>query len=147
MFGRPRLLRRNADAQHDLRGPVLIVDDSPTVAGIVKATLARLGVEDLHWAASGAEAMKLFHAFDPGLVFMDIQLPDIGGDKIAIQMLALRPDVKLVLITAMPREDPRVRQAVGMGAYDVIEKPLRVERLRQLLALLDAEAKNLRRVL
>lgn len=127
---------------------VLVVDDSPAILESMQTLLSHLGLEDeeIFTAENAGEAMKIFHKKDPDLVFMDVSLPHGGGDKVALQMLLIRPTARIVVMTGLDRTDPRVRAMVSGGAYDVIEKPVRVERVEQLLQLIDAESKRLRRV-
>jgi DNA-binding NtrC family response regulator len=127
---------------------VLVVDDSPAVVESVKDFLSHMGGEELEilTASTTKEAMKLFTDEDPDLVLMDMKMPPGDGEKTALQMLRVRPTVKLVVMTGLQRTAPEVESLVSAGAYDVVHKPIRVERIQEVFRLIDQETKKLRRV-
>ncbi len=55
------------------------------------------------------------------------------GTAVAQQMLAENPELRLVVCTGMDPTDARVRKMVSWGAFDVISKPLRAARVREVL--------------
>lgn len=127
---------------------ILIVDDSRAIVDTLQETLRRLGVEPEHifTASNAAEAMRIFHEQNPSVVFMDVDLAAERGDHVAKQMLDLVPTTKVVLMTGLDLGEPRIRAVVSAGAYDVIQKPLRMSRLKQLMELIDSEERGLRRI-
>lgn len=127
---------------------VLIVDDAPAIRESLLMVLKALGVPEdvILLAGDAAEAMRLFHRDEPDLVFMDILMPRGNGDRAALQMLAVKPSIKVVVVTGLDRGDARVRSLVSAGAYEVLEKPVRFEKIRDVLHLINAEASGLHRV-
>lgn len=118
-----------------LVGRCLVVDDSPTIRLTLKAMLERLGVpaSRVDMAATGEDAMRLFEDEAPELVFLDVEMPDVEGHEVCRRMLDLRPLAKVVAVTGLERNDPRVRDLVTRGAFDVVQKPLRLDRMQALL--------------
>jgi DNA-binding NtrC family response regulator len=127
---------------------VLLVDDSETILETLKETLQHLGVpgEKIFVATNPKDALKIFLGQRPPVVFMDLDLDGASGDAAAIKILKAAPSTKLIVMSGYDRHDPRVRDLVSAGAYEFLEKPLRVARLQQLMQLIDSEEKGLRRV-
>ena len=117
----------------DLRGAkmgmrVLVIDDEPSVRLLLTYALRDTGAE-VHVAASGAEGLALFekHHFD--VVYVDLQLPDLGGDDIVHRMRKVRADTAIVMMTAEPEHLVPARKHVD--AY--LNKPFRLATLEQTL--------------
>lgn len=127
---------------------VLIVDDSPAIIESLMDILQHMSGDDMKIisATNTKDAMKLFHEQDPDLVLMDMKMPPGDGEKTALQMLKVRPKLRLVVMTGLQRTAPEVESLVSAGAYDVLQKPIRVERLQEIFRLIDQETKKLRRV-
>jgi two-component system, OmpR family, response regulator ResD len=103
-------------------GPVLIVDDEPTIADVVARYLQRAGYETLV-AHDGRHALELVAQHEPALIVLDIMLPGINGLEV-MQRIRDRPDgdTGIILLTARGEESDRV---VGLraGADDYVVKP------------------------
>lgn len=126
----------------------LVVDDAPAIVESLKATLESLGVPsaNIAIAMTAAEAMERFEATEPDVIFMDIQLPDVGGNSVAWHILHKKPRAKVIVMTGMDRTSPAVRQLVSAGAYEVMEKPFHYPKIRDILRMLEEETKGLHRV-
>lgn len=127
---------------------ILIVDDSPTIRITIKESLEKLGVpaERIEVASSGHEAIARFDRFQPGLVLLDLVLPDIDGYDVATRLLAKDPRLKIAIITGAKEDDPRLSQLLSMGVFEIVRKPIRSDRLEQLLNLLEKEEQAYRRI-
>lgn len=125
-----------------------MVDDAPAIVESLKLTLESLGIpaQNVAVAMTAAEAMQKFKEVDPDVIFMDLQLPDAGGNSVAWHILHSKPRAKVIVMTGMDRTNPAVRQLVSAGAYEVIEKPFHYPRIRDILRMLDEETKGLHRV-
>lgn len=127
---------------------ILLVDDSETILETLKETLEHFGVpeENIFTASNPKDALRVFGESKPPVVFMDLDLNGTPGDPVGFKILKTVPSTKLIVMSGYDRRDPRVRDLVSAGAYEFLEKPLRVSRLQQLMELIDSEAKGLRRV-
>jgi DNA-binding NarL/FixJ family response regulator len=65
---------------------VLIVDDHPSFRATARALLECDGFTVIAEAKNGAEALELAAELDPGLVLLDVQLPDKTGFEIAVEL-------------------------------------------------------------
>jgi len=87
-------------------GLVLIADDEEFVRAVTRAQLESIGFQVIE-AADGEEAVKLFEKNSDSLVLvvLDLTMPHLDGDKAAIKMLALRPDLPLILASGYSAQE------------------------------------------
>jgi PAS domain S-box-containing protein len=103
---------------------ILLVDDEQPLVEIGKQMLERLGYK-VDTRTSSIEALNLFTA-DPSrfdLVITDIVMPNMTGDKLADQIMGIRPDIPIVLCTGYSEKFTR-SQAADMGIQSFLMKPL-----------------------
>jgi DNA-binding response OmpR family regulator len=103
------------------RQTVLVVEDEPQVADVLRAYLERDGFRVLT-AARGAEAIELVQTGAPDLVILDLRLPDVPGEFVASEVRRHAGTVPMVMLTAKAGETDRVR-GLELGADDYITKP------------------------
>src|SRR5689334_14055612 len=105
----------------------------------MRKALQRLGVPvaGILIASTRQDAVRMFKEHQPPVVFIDMNLGLGLGDEAAQEILALVPTTKVVVVTGIDPGHPRVRDVVSAGAYAVIEKPVRLDRLREVLDLMD----------
>ena len=106
----------------------LVVDDDAGVRAVVRALLARVGL-DIAEAEDGVEALECLDADEFQLVVTDINMPRMDGLTL-LRKIGERPEPhpKVVLITAQGSEQHAIA-AVRAGAYDYIKKPFELEDL------------------
>lgn len=119
----------------------LIVDDSPVICTTLRKMLVKLGVDEreIFTATAGDEALEVFHEEDPDVVFMDIQMPGMDGEQTASMMMTEDPEVRVVVVTGMGEDDPRVMNLRSLGAFQVLEKPIHTDDVDEVVKLLDRE--------
>jgi two-component system response regulator ResD len=100
---------------------ILVVDDDPTVAEVVQAYLRRMGMET-SYAADGLAALETAAATHPDLVILDLMLPGIDGLEVCRRLRAARPDLPVIMLTALGEEADRVL-GLEVGADDYVTKP------------------------
>ncbi len=101
---------------------VLIVDDEKLVRWSLRQKCQEWGYQVLE-AETGAAALKLAHHESPDLVLLDVRLPDISGIEVLEQLKSNGDARAVIMITADPQIDD-VKNALKMGAYDFVGKPL-----------------------
>lgn len=99
---------------------ILVVDDDPTVREVVVAYLQQAGHETLE-APDGPNAVIAARA-DPDLVVLDVMLPGFDGLEVCRRLRADRPDLPIVMLTALGEEEDRIA-GLGEGADDYLSKP------------------------
>ena len=110
---------------------ILVVDDDELVRLTIEEWLARDGYE-VRVAGNGAGALAELEVgiFDAALV--DINMPDMTGIEVLEAMKRRDPEIDAVIMTGYPQMDSAV-QALRLGAYDYLTKPLEWVSLRLLL--------------
>jgi len=120
---------------------ILLADDDASV----RETLGRvLELEhyDVVLAGGGREAVAKFRADPPDLVLLDLDMPDQNGWQVFDAICHVAPRVPVLIITAVPHQAKRAAQ---LGAAALMEKPLHLPRLLQILSDLLAESVETRR--
>ncbi len=106
---------------------ILIVDDEPAVAGLQKQMLNRLGYQ-VTVKTDSREALELFRG-DPDvfdLIVTDMTMPQMTGEMLAREVMALRPDIPVIICTGFSeRIDPDRAEAMGIKAF--LMKPMRMK--------------------
>lgn len=115
-----------------LTGPILVIDDIPSLRAIYQSCLAEAGYRPIG-AKSAAEGLDLFHRSGAEVVILDLFLPDREGLDLMREMLSLRPSTAVIVVTADQSID-RAVAAMRAGARDFLVKPVSEERLLNAIA-------------
>jgi DNA-binding response OmpR family regulator len=110
---------------------VLVVDDDPATVELLRDFLVAKGYEVLT-AADGAEALRTVKAERPHLLLLDVMMPKLDGLEVLRQVKAIDPGVGVIMVTGV-NEEAIGRQAMALGAFDYIVKPLDLPYLEQSL--------------
>jgi two-component system, chemotaxis family, chemotaxis protein CheY len=121
------------------RGKLLIVDDSSTVRRSIERHILSDRVTEIYQAANGREAMELFERYRPEFVTMDLTMPEMDGLTCISKMMALKPDTRLMVISALGDAETAI-EAVERGANEYVVKPFSAEDLNLALDNLVAGA-------
>jgi len=108
----------------------LVVDDIPAVKDFI---VDALNTEyDVTGAASGAEALEILSSSSVDMVIADVAMPDMGGEELTAKVKERRPNVPVLAVTAYGSVENATR-LMRVGAFDYIEKPFTVKRLRHMI--------------
>jgi DNA-binding response OmpR family regulator len=99
---------------------VLVVDDEPGIIEIASAYLRRDGFL-VRTARTGQRALDSVATQMPGIVVLDLMLPDISGEEVCAA-LRRRSAVPILMLTAKSAEADRLR-GLALGADDYLVKP------------------------
>lgn len=105
---------------------VLVVDDEPPIRKLLRMGLGSQGYEVLD-APNGRIALELLEQ-GPGLVILDLGLPDIDGLELLRSIRARNESVPIVVLSSRGDETSKV-QALDLGADDYVTKPFGMEEL------------------
>ena len=103
-----------------MAAPILVVDDDPKIVSLVKTYLEREGFRVIT-ASNGQAALKAFGEFHPGLIVLDIMLPELDGLAL-MRILRERSAVPIVMLSARAQVADRV-YGIHEGADDYLAKP------------------------
>ncbi len=120
--------------------PIVIVDDLPANRTLLQRLLEKAGYEQIHIYPSAVAMLAELpnHPVQPGLILMDILMPDLNGIEALrqIQQDDRLRDVPVIMVTAH-KEDEYLSEAFAQGAMDFIHKPInRTELLARVHATL-----------
>ncbi len=110
---------------------VLVADDELGICRAFAELLRREGHEPV-LASSGEQALEQVASERPALVFMDIQMPGMGGLEALARLRERDPELPVVVMTAYGTMDTAL-EAVNRGAFDYIGKPVELAQVRKLL--------------
>ncbi len=99
---------------------VVVIDDEPSVQEVVRGYLERDGYL-VYVAGNGADGLALAERTKPGLIVLDLMLPDVDGEEICREIRS-RSDVPILMLTAKASEEERV-SGLALGADDYLTKP------------------------
>src|SRR2546428_298042 len=128
--GRRQGARRGGPEPRMSGSTVLIVDDEQTLARSAKAFLADHGY-DAEVATSGEKAMELLENLQPDVVFADVRLPGMSGLDLLKRIREFDPVIPVIMVTAYGSIEGAV-EAVKLGAFDYVKKPVGLEELQLL---------------
>jgi two-component system, NtrC family, response regulator AtoC len=106
---------------------VLVVDDHEPSRRLMEAVLGPRALEVVS-AATGREALARMEERPADAVLLDLGLPDADGMGVLREMRARWPRVPIIMVTAGADAESAV-QAIRLGAYDYVTKPVDVERI------------------
>ncbi|NPE60830.1 response regulator transcription factor [Dickeya dadantii] len=106
-----------ADETHGL---VLIAEDEPEIADILRAYLTRSGLRTLH-TADGHKALELHLSMKPDLVLLDVQMPQVDGWQV-LAGIRHRGDTPVIMLTALDQDIDKL-MGLRIGADDYVVKP------------------------
>ncbi len=110
---------------------ILVADDERGICEAFVAFLTGEGHEPLV-ASNGIDAVRIVREKNPAAVFMDAQMP--GGDGLTAleEIREIAPDLPVIIMTAFGTLET-ARQAIDLGAFDYLGKPVELEQIRDLL--------------
>ncbi len=104
-------------AEHET---ILIVEDEPSIAQVLRSYLEREGFA-VAVAADGQEALVQFDAVSPALVLLDLMLPRLSGEEVC-RAIRARGETPVIMLTAKA-EEVDILAGLGIGADDYVTKP------------------------
>jgi two-component system nitrogen regulation response regulator GlnG len=110
---------------------LLVVDDEPAILLAFRRAFRTPGLEVIT-GTSAAEAVELARQHHPDVAVLDVQLPDRSGLEAFQQLRKLDARIPVVFITGKATTDTAI-EAMRLGAYDYLFKPLELPHLRRVI--------------
>jgi DNA-binding NtrC family response regulator len=110
---------------------ILIIDDERPILLTLEALLTRHGYA-VETAATAAAGLKSVKAKPPGLILLDLQLPDADGLHMLEEIKGQQPETQVVILTAHDSLSNAI-ESIKRGAYHFISKPYAAEELLSLV--------------
>ena len=110
---------------------ILIVEDEENERSGLAELVSSWGFR-VETARDGAEGLDKATQWSPSIVITDLKMPRMGGIELLGRLAEQATTIAVILVTAQGTIDSAV-QAMRMGAYDYITKPIDTNRLRTML--------------
>ena len=119
-------------------GSVLVVDDEPQVAWVLRFSLEHEGYRT-YTASNGLEALEELEKHHPNVMVLDLMMPEMDGWAVldAMNKLPVAERPRVVIVSALTGPDDKTK-ATALGADAFVPKPFDVE---ELISVLDGLAK------
>ena len=125
---------------------ILVVDDEPAILTAVRDILQDEKYR-VFLAEDGIVGLEILETERVDLVILDVRLPRMGGMDVLREIRRRKPETEVLVVSGHGSIDMAV-QAVRLGAFDFIEKPLSIDRLltavRNGLSMASLRAENRR---
>lgn len=107
---------------------ILVIDDDDSIRQTLINLLTRINYKVLS-ASDGRMGVEIAKREQPDLIISDIRMPQLSGLEVLEEVKNLDSQIRVILITAHDDMATTI-QAMQKGAYDFIEKPIEMERLK-----------------
>jgi len=112
---------------------LMIVDDSNIMCRRIQRSQQFDELQLVGTAGNGVEAIELFKRTDPDLVTMDLTMPRMDGIECIGKLVALKPAVRILVISALADKATAV-EAMEKGANGFLNKPFTDRQLNEAIA-------------
>ncbi len=114
-----------------MKPKILVVDNEDSITRMIKLNLERTGQYEVMTQNKGSLAIETAREFMPDLIFMDVMMPDMGGDEVAalLQEDDNLKHIKIVFLTAIVTRDETANGRNEIGGYLFLAKPATTEDL------------------
>lgn len=116
-------------AEHAKR--ILVVDDEENARLALSKILSREGY-DVASAGNGYEALNYLRSRDVELIITDINMPEMNGMAFLREVNRNFPACNVIMITAYGEVESYI-EAMNLGAYEYINKPVKLEELNKVI--------------
>jgi two-component system chemotaxis response regulator CheY len=131
------MIKRNGNSTTNGNGKryykLMIVDDSNIMRRRIERSQQFEDLQLVGTAANGVEALELFKKTDPDVVTMDITMPQMDGIECIGQLVALKPAIRILVISALADKATAV-EAMERGANGFLNKPFTDRQLNEAIA-------------
>lgn len=107
---------------------ILVIDDDQSIRKTLSSYLKKLNYE-VYSAENGIQGIEIAKSELPDLVITDIKMPEADGFEVLKKVKEIDPHIHVIMITAFDDMHSTVK-AMQQGAYDYIEKPLEIDKLK-----------------
>ncbi|HWD41065.1 MAG TPA: ATP-binding protein [Fimbriimonas sp.] len=113
-------------------GTILLVEDNLSNVQLIERVLETRPGVDLVVTMQGRMGLELAKNHQPSLILLDVNLPDITGHEVLLQLKACKETRNLpVIVTSADATAKQIEKMMSSGATDYLTKPLEIARLLQ----------------
>ncbi len=113
---------------------ILVIEDDPIICSIYKNAVEKRNFP-IEIANTGNDGLAKAEQNRPGLVFLDLHLPDIDGLEVLRKLNGLDPDIPVYIVTAFSEEYLKKLQNISKEgiAFELCKKPISVDKVHTIL--------------
>lgn len=111
---------------------ILVIDDDRAIRLMVERGLSAVGFE-VRSASTAEDGLDMVRKSPPDVALVDVYLPEMNGLELYRKLRALDRKLPIIFITADNSSETTI-EAMRLGAFDYLAKPLNLEQLRELTA-------------
>jgi DNA-binding NtrC family response regulator len=111
--------------------PILFVDDDQQILNVISAYLSRTGYF-IETANNGLQALEKIKNREYAIVFSDLIMPEISGLDLLKAIKKNNPETEVIIVTGYGTIESAI-EALKLGGYDYLQKPINFERLKILI--------------
>ena len=116
---------------------ILVVDDEENIRLLLDKFFSKLGYQ-VSTAMDLTESIYSINKKVPEIVFLDIVLPGCNGVEILKLIRLFEKDVIVIMMSGYDDENI-AKESLKLGAFDYVKKPLELDRVENMLKLIDAK--------
>jgi DNA-binding NtrC family response regulator len=120
----------NAEAMLETRA--LVIDDDPAMVEMLGLSLRKV-VRRVDQETDCRRAIELFAAHKHSVVVLDLEMPQMNGLEVMRQMRLLESRTQVIIVTGVA-DKGSVIEALNLHAFGLLEKPILLPQLHQLVA-------------
>ncbi|MBI5639914.1 MAG: sigma-54-dependent Fis family transcriptional regulator [Nitrospirae bacterium] len=114
------------------KAKILVIDDEKLLRWSLQQNLSKEGFNVIT-AEKGSEGLEMFLEEQPDITLLDVHLPDISGIHVLESIKKENKDAIIIMVTAFGDIQTAVK-TIKIGAYDFVEKPFNMDKLKILIA-------------
>lgn len=107
---------------------IVTIDDEPEILWLITRILEEEGYQPLS-ADSGAEGLEIIKRERPDLVLLDLRLPEMDGLEVLRRLREFDREIMVIILSAFENFEAAV-QAMKLGSYDFLTKPINIEEMK-----------------
>jgi len=111
---------------------VIVADDSKFMRKIIRRVVESLGLKVVGEARNGAEAINYVKLWNPDMLILDINMPDVDGLTALKHIISSGYKPKVIMLTAINQEWA-INAAKKFGAVAYIPKPFKPQQLAEVI--------------
>lgn len=111
---------------------ILIGDDSVLARKQLKDIISSHGGTHFLEASNGQEAIELYKANSPEIVFLDLVMPVKDGNTAVSEIMQFDPHAYIVIVSSVGTQT-QLKRAIQLGAKEFIQKPLNSYQIESIL--------------
>jgi CheY-like chemotaxis protein len=106
---------------------ILVVDDEIALTRMVKMNLESAGDFVVRTVNQGSEAVGAAREFMPDMIFLDVMMPDMSGDEVALELREdpVLAEIPMVFMTAIVTKSETGSTGANIGGNEFLAKPAR----------------------